>query len=153
MEQHIKVKKQLQDKCLEYVEQRIATARGAMEAAQNAANEEAKSSAGDKYETTRAMMQIERDRHAAQLAEALKLQNDLNQLNCEKIYDKAQAGSVVITNHSRFFLAISVGKLNLDSTEYMAVSLASPIGALLNQRRVGDSVQWQGKTIQIMDVF
>ena len=57
-------KKQLYDLCQAVVQQRIDTARHAMTAAQESANEEGKSSAGDKYETGRAMAQIERDRHA-----------------------------------------------------------------------------------------
>ncbi len=153
MKDRIELKKALYAKCLAYVEQRIATAKQAMEAAQNAANEESKSSAGDKYETTRAMMQIERDRHAAQLAEAMKLQNELDQLNCEKIYEKAQAGSVVVTDQNRFFLSVSAGKLTLDQTDYFAVSLASPIGMLLHNRTTGDEFVFQNKPVRIKEVF
>ena len=42
--------------------------------AQESANAEEKSSAGDKYETGRAMMQIERDKAAQQLNESMKLE-------------------------------------------------------------------------------
>ena len=51
--------------------------------AQEAANEEGKSSVGDKYETGRAMMQIERDKAAQQLDEALKLKNIIDQISIE----------------------------------------------------------------------
>lgn len=54
-----------------------------MEGAQEAANSESKSSAGDKYETGRAMAQLERDRHAQLLAEAQKVERELTQLNIE----------------------------------------------------------------------
>ena len=58
--------------------------------AQQAANEEGKSSAGDKYETGRAMMQIERDKAAQQLDEALKLKNIIDHIpwkqEVEKLY-------------------------------------------------------------------
>ncbi len=153
LENRIELKKRLYAQCVEYVAQRIATARLAMEAAQRAANEESKSSAGDKYETTRAMMQLERDRHAAQLAEALKLQQELTQLNCEKIYEKAQPGSVVATDQNRFFLAISAGKLTIDQTDYFAVSLASPVGKLLHNRTAGEEFMFQNKVMRITDVF
>jgi hypothetical protein len=39
-----------------------------MESAQQSANSEEKSSAGDKYETSRAMGHLEKDMHARQLA-------------------------------------------------------------------------------------
>ena len=57
-------------RCHQYADSRIATARQAMSEAQTAANEESKSSIGDKYETGRSMMQIEGEKAAHQLAEA-----------------------------------------------------------------------------------
>ena len=54
----LSLKDQILNKCREYVNVRIATAKQAMDNAQQSANEEGKSSAGDKYETGRAMMQM-----------------------------------------------------------------------------------------------
>ncbi|MDB5240215.1 MAG: hypothetical protein JWP57_840, partial [Spirosoma sp.] len=51
---HLLLKQALHARCRHYVQQRIDTARQAMEAAQESANSESKSSAGDKYETGRA---------------------------------------------------------------------------------------------------
>ena len=67
------LKEKLLTLCTQYVEEKINICTEAMRNAQDAANEEDKSSAGDKYETGRAMMQIERDNAAVQLDEALKL--------------------------------------------------------------------------------
>jgi len=136
-----------------YVEQRIETARHAMEAAQDAANAESKSSAGDKYETTRAMMQIERDRHAAQLTEALKLKRELEQLNIDRIHEKAQPGSIVCTDTNRFFLAISAGRIACDGYDYFVVSIASPIGAQLYKRGAGDTFVFNQQSIGITEVY
>ncbi|WP_258539158.1 hypothetical protein [Chitinophaga oryzae] len=47
--------------------QRIAVTQRAMDEAQAAANQESKSSVGDKYETARAMSHMEKDMHARQL--------------------------------------------------------------------------------------
>lgn len=149
----IELKKQLYTHCVEYVTQRIDTAKQAMEAAQAAANEESKSSAGDKYETTRAMMQIERDRHAAQLAEAFKLKKELESLNVDKQYDKVQAGSLVITDQNHFFLSISVGKITLNKIDYFAVSLNSPIGVQLLNLKAGSEFRFQNRFILIKEVF
>ena len=52
-------KDELYKKCVQIIENQILLAQQGIENAQQAANEETKSSAGDKYETTRAMMQIE----------------------------------------------------------------------------------------------
>ncbi|MGV3557646.1 3-oxoacyl-ACP synthase [Larkinella arboricola] len=146
------VKQALFERCQQYVAQRIETAKTAMEAAQAAANEESKSSAGDKYETGRAMAQIERDRHAQQLAEARKLQQELTRIDSGKIYTSGQPGSLVMTSQGNFFIAISAGKITLDQTDYFAVSAASPIGVRLNHVKVNDEVVFNGKPIRILAV-
>ncbi len=138
--------------CQQYVQQRIETARQAMEAAQEAANSESKSSAGDKYETGRAMAQLERDRHAQLLAEAMKLSQDLDRLVIDKQYHTVQPGSLVTTNRGVFFVSISAGKLSLAGTDYFAVSPASPIATVLAGRRTGDTVVVNKQTYQLLDV-
>ena len=134
------------------MQQRIDTARQAMEAAQEAANSESKSSAGDKYETGRAMAQLERDRHAQLLAEAQKIDQELSQINPEKTYEIVQPGSLVVTNRGRFFISIGAGKLTLDGEDYFAVSSASPIGTALAGRKVNDTITFNNLTYQVLDV-
>ncbi|WP_461147563.1 3-oxoacyl-ACP synthase [Spirosoma pulveris] len=150
---HQQIKTGLWALCRSYVQKRIDTARQAMEAAQEAANSESKSSAGDKYETGRAMAQLERDRHAQLLAEAVKIEQELKQLAIEKNYEKVQPGSVAVTNRGLFFISIGAGKMTLDGADYFAVSAASPIGALLAGHRAGDSVTFNKMVYQIQEVF
>jgi transcription elongation GreA/GreB family factor len=119
------------------VEQRIETSKQAMKDAQDSANAEEKSSAGDKYETGRAMAQIERDKAAQQLDEALKLRSILNQINPDVRNTKVALGSLVITESIFFYLAISVGKLNVDDLEVILISPTSPIGQVLLNSKVG----------------
>ncbi|MCU0450716.1 MAG: 3-oxoacyl-ACP synthase [Bernardetiaceae bacterium] len=139
--------------CTDYVAQRLATVQAAMAAAQAAANEEGKSSAGDKYETGRAMMQLERDLHARQLAEAQKLRQELAQLEATQLHATAQAGSVVVTDRERYFLGLGAGRLEWAGQSYLAVSLASPVGAKLRGLRPGDSLALpQGRAV-VVEVF
>lgn len=138
--------------CQSYVKQRISTARQAMEAAQESANAEEKSSAGDKYETGRAMAQLERDRHAQLLAEAQKLESELARLNIDKEYVTVQPGSLVRTNRGLFFISISAGKLTLDGTDYFAVSAASPIATAMAGRKAGETAAFNNLTYQILTV-
>ncbi|GAB3913897.1 hypothetical protein GCM10028803_58510 [Larkinella knui] len=146
------VKQTLFDRCRQYVAQRIETAKTAMEAAQSAANEESKSSAGDKYETGRAMAQIERDRHAQQLAEARRLEQELGGIDAGKPYSIVQPGSLVLTSQGNYFIAISAGKITVDQTDYFAISAASPIAARLNHVKADDEVVFNGKPIRIVEV-
>lgn len=139
--------------CQTYVQQRIDTAKQAMQAAQESANSESKSSAGDKYETGRAMAQLERDRHAQLLAEAMKLNQELTRLNIDKKYDIIQPGSLVVTNRGAFFISISAGKLTLSGKDYFAVSAASPIATVLAGKKTGDSATFNKLTYQILNVI
>ncbi|GAB3763706.1 3-oxoacyl-ACP synthase [Spirosoma pomorum] len=149
---NLQIKESLFESCRIYVQQRIDTARQAMQAAQESANMEEKSSAGDKYETGRAMAQLERDRHAQLLAEARKLAQDLAKINVDKAYETVQPGSLVTTDRGLFFISTSVGKLTLDGREYFAISSASPIGQALAGKRAGESATFNRVTYQVQNV-
>lgn len=146
------IKQNLYAHCRQYVQQRIDTARHAMESAQESANSESKSSAGDKYETGRAMAQLERDRHAQLLAEARKMEQELTRLNVEKYYDTVQPGSLVSTNRGLFFISISAGKLPLKDSNCFAVSPASPVATALAGHRAGDVVTVNTLTYHVLSV-
>ncbi|WP_324676340.1 3-oxoacyl-ACP synthase [Hymenobacter sp. GOD-10R] len=146
------IKNELHAACQAYVQQRIDAAQQAMQAAQESANNETKSSAGDKYETGRAMAQEERNRNAVQLQEALKLQAELTRIDPEKACDTVRPGALVATNLGQFYLSISAGKLISDGKEYFAVSSAAPIAVAMNGKRAGEEVLFNGKKIQIAEV-
>lgn len=123
-----------------------------MRTAQESANSETKSSAGDKYETGRAMAQLERDRHAQLLAEAQRMLADLEKINPDITLSVAVPGSLVQTSRGTFFISISAGKLTVEGADYFAVSPASPIGALLLGKRVGDVVTFNRMSYAVLGV-
>ena len=143
------IKARLYNYCLNYVENRIETATNAMNAAQAAANAESKSSAGDKYETTRAMMQIEKGLHTNQLAESMKLKKELERINIGNSHNAVMPGNLVFTESVCFFIAISAGKITLDGREYLAVSANSPIGTKLAGMKTGDEITFNAQTLRI----
>lgn len=147
------VKQQLYDYCQAYISKRIATAQEAIRASQDAANDETKSSAGDKYETGRAMMQLEMEKDSAQLAEALKLKSLLDQIIINRQPLSIQPGSLVITDQGNFFVALSVGQLVVENKKYYAISLESPIGAKLKGLKQGESFEFNTKTYKIEQVW
>lgn len=127
----ITVKQQLYSNCLAFVHERITTAQEAIASAQRSANEETKSSAGDKYETGRAMAQLEIEKSSVQLAESLKLKQALEQIHVDQENATARIGSLVITNQGNFYLAISAGQFIINDAVYFVISPASPIGQKL----------------------
>jgi len=147
------IKSQLINTCLGLVEQRIANAQQAMKAAQESANTEEKSSAGDKYETGRAMAQIERDKAAGQLNEAMLLKNSLSRVSPNPSGNQVSLGSVVKTDKNHFFIAISLGKQRVASTDYFVVAPATPIGLIMMGLRVGDHFSFNNQIHTIHEIL
>ena len=144
-----KVRDRLFQLCYDYVELRRQSAMVAMEQAQDAANMEEKSSAGDKYETGRAMAHLEKEKATMQVLEANKMKVALDRIAQTKPSIEIGLGSVVKTDHGKFYLAIGAGKLIVDSEEYLALSPAAPLGALFIKKRVGDQIVFQNQKFNI----
>ncbi len=125
----------------------------AINEAQRSSNDDTKSSAGDKYETGREMMQQETNRNIAQLTEANKLKIILNKINPNTVNHYACAGSLVITNNGNFYIAVSVGVLKVNNEPYFTISQASPIGLMLNGQKEGDEFKLNDKTYRIKQVI
>ncbi len=120
--------------------------------AKESRDSDSKSSAGDKYETGRAMMHIEIEKNEVQLSKALKLKKELSEIDLLKDYRKVEFGSLVITNHGNYFISIGIGKLNGDYQDCYAISLASPIGRLFQNKEKGDVVKFQDREIIIENI-
>ena len=119
------------------IKQRIADAVIAIENAQSAANAEEKSSAGDKYETSRAMRHLEKDMYSRQLlANQLELEALLN-VDCDKLYDSITIGSIVFCKDIAFFIAAGLGKINFEGMEVYLVSPVAPMAKLMFNKKVG----------------
>lgn len=121
--------------------------------AQRSANEETKSSAGDKYETGRAMAQLEIEKSMYQLAEVKKLKQTLEQMVRDRQTLSIQMGSVVLTNQGNFYVAISAGPFTILGKVYFAISPASPIGQKLMGLKAEDSFNLNAKAFKIQEII
>lgn len=146
------LKRQLYDQCQVYIQRSIHTIQQALENALAAAREETRSSAGDKYETGRAMMQIEAEKNAAQLANLRKMEQVLNGIDPEAPTVRIGLGSAVLTSMGNFYISISAGKLVADDVTYFAVSPVSPIGGKLMGLSAGDTFQHDKKSHTVTSV-
>jgi hypothetical protein len=147
------LKEQLYNACVDYVQKRMMAAELGIQEAQQAAKDDTKSSAGDKYETGREMAQQETNRNMAQLNEANKLKVALNGIGFTKSSGIADAGSIIITNNGNFYLAISAGTLTVEGNNYFAISPASPIGLKLKGQKAGGEFSLNGKAYVVTEVI
>lgn len=140
---------------LEFIDNRIKTIRQAIAETQDSADQESKSSAGDKYETGLSMMQLDMEKQAEQLAEAIRTRDALEKV---KMLDDAatngtvKPGTAVETNQGNFYIAISAGQLKINGTTYFAISPATPIGSKLIGLKAGDSFSFNGKNYTVSKV-
>jgi transcription elongation GreA/GreB family factor len=138
--------------CVAYLDARVLGLRQAIENAQQSANAETKSSVGDKYETSRAMAQLEIEKYREQLADIGQQASALRRLDPEMASATVQPGSVVMTNRGNFFIAIAAGKLSVDGLEFFLVSAASPIAKALTGKKTGDELLFQENRLTIARV-
>lgn len=143
----------IHQECLLLIDQRISHSTEAIAMAQESANEEGKSSAGDKHETGRAMAQLEQEKAIKQLNESLELKETLKRINTSGTNNKCSLGSLVNTDQGSYYLAVAAGKLVVDEKVYFAISPMSPIGSLLMGLSAGDSVTFNGKKFKIDEVL
>lgn len=108
-----------------------------------------KSSAGDKHEVGRAMVQQELDKLEAQRAQLITLQEDLSRVPLERTFERVGFGSLVRTDQGVYFLAIGIGPVAIADDTVFAISLRSPIGQLLQDKQVGDTVHFNGRNLVI----
>ena len=116
-------------------------------------NEITKSSAGDKFETSRATIQSEFDKVSINL---IKLKDQLRKIKLISISSKPQKigyGTLVKTTNSIYMVSIGYGKLTLGSKDVYVISPLSPIGRKLIDRQEGESISFNSKTEEILGIF
>lgn len=131
--------------CQAQLQLRLSLLQEGINTSREAANNDTKSSAGDKYETTRAMMQIEEEKLVGQIAELQKQSALLYQASHTKSSATTGLGSLVQTTSGTYFLAVGLGQIKVNDRTVFAVSLASPVGQILLGKKVGDDVVLQQK--------
>jgi transcription elongation GreA/GreB family factor len=141
------LKNELYKKCLEFIELRQETVDEIIKVNREGLASETKSSAGDKHETGRAMMQLEIEKASRQISEIEQINKTLAKVNIEIDSDVVRLGSIVFTSQLNYYLAISAGEISVNTKKYVAVSTMSPIGKLLLGKKVGDTIIFKQEII------
>lgn len=134
---------QIVDEKTQYLQDAIADLR--------ASNTDTKSSMGDKYETSREMLQQEIMRLQQQLAN-LKEQKSVLQRMRNLPTSSIRFGSLVSSSAGNFVIAISLGRITVFDTEYIAISEETPLAKQLIGKTTEDSFVFQDKEARIFSV-
>ena len=146
------MKAELLEKVKEIIEQRMNTSWQAMEAAKNSANEVGKSSAGDKYETARAMGQIDREMNGRMYEQARQERLILEKINPQLPLSSVGLGSLVKTTMGDFFVSVGAGVITLNGKNVMVISPQAPIGQILMGKAAQETFEFRGKGYKILSI-
>ena len=114
---------------------------------------ESKNSAGDKHETGRAMLQLEREKLGEQIKKTERNLQLLMPLQNHIPTRKVSVGAVVKTSHFNYYIAISSPTIIIEREEYYCISTLSPIGKLLLGKKVGETLLFNQMTSTIKGIF
>ena len=117
-----------------------------------ASNNDTKSSMGDKYETSREMLQQEINNLQIQLNEHLKSQKILKNINVNP-HKVVSLGSWVETNKGKFFIAISLGEILFNQEKVFVISTESPLAKAMSGKKVGETFIVNNLTQTIKNIW
>jgi len=147
------IKENLYNLCVVFIDNRLLTVKTTMDEIQDSLLSETKSSAGDKHETGRAMLQLEREKVGQQLAEIQKVNQLLSKINRSKTSKIINLGSVVFTSNINYYIAISAGELIIDEGKFYAISVSTPIARLLLGKTINNEIQFRDQHFKIIKVI
>ncbi|MGA8854762.1 MAG: transcription elongation factor [Christiangramia sp.] len=139
--------------CKDTIDQKIEVVKKAMNGLKEDLENESKSSAGDKYETGREMINIEWNKLSVQLNEYDRLAQILKRIEDHKPSGNAILGSIVKTNAANYFISIPAGEVLAENEKFFAVGIQAPIARQLVGKGKGDNFNLNGKTFKIMEVI
>lgn len=137
--------------CLKHQEELLHTAKSLMDEAQQAANEYG--APKDRYDSFRTKQMRMADMYSKQFDNASAAIRTLQLIDCQKVSNCVEFGSIVKTDNQTLFISISSGKMDLDDGFFFAISVNVPIFAVMKGKKVGDSFTFNGNTQKILAIL
>jgi transcription elongation GreA/GreB family factor len=120
---------------------------------QDSVNSEDKSSVGDKYETSRAMGQLEVERMSLQVRTLEKDINLLKTIDPKRPSQMAETGAVIVLEGKTLFISVGAGRFAVKGKDMIAVSPKAPIATELIGKKKGERLFMAGVEMNIEDIF
>ena len=144
--------------CIAHQQHIAGVAKQEMDSAQQQSNDYGANV--DRYDSYRTKMMRARDMYAKQLSNANSSLRYLQEALRLPPFERAEHGSIVITDRQRFFLSIGAGKFVVNEAEsptgmqyYFAISAQTPIYLALKGKAVGEQFVAAGITHTIMEIL
>jgi len=146
------IKLELLDACKAHVKKRISSYKEEIEIIKDAIENNDKGNE-DGDDSGSGKLHDDLENNSKYLNDAHKMMDTLELINPKIKHDYAALGSLVKTDSSTFFLAISLGKVEVAEQSIFVISKGSPIGELLLHKEVGDSIRFNTSTYKITEII
>lgn len=114
---------------------------------------ETKSSAGDKFETSREMMRQSQNQLADRLSLIEQQLRQLDQLRLSIDCKKIEAGALVHFNSSIFFFGLGFGKIEYENERIFVISLGSPFAKACIGKVEGEQFEFNQQSFSIDKIY
>lgn len=131
-----KLKHNIIEICKNHLENNIHSLNSIINEVSESSNSESKSSAGDKHETSKAMMQLEIEKLGNQLKDAEIQLIEFNKIDFFKVHSIISLGSLVETNRGLFLIASSIGKITVNDKNVFVISSMSPLATVMIGKKI-----------------
>lgn len=138
--------------CLQLVDEKINRLQEELKALTQSASSDTKSSMGDKYETSREMINLEKGKIGEQLQNAQSMALTLKSIDETQSMNTAELGAIVKTDVTTFYLSAPLGQVSVEDDTCFCISMGSPIARQMMGKRIGDNFQMAGKTQTILKI-
>ena len=145
-------KQQLIQACNDYLKDKINALHVIINEVTESSNSESKSSAGDKHETAKSMMQLEREKLGMQLKEAEGQLAEFQKIDFSRSSQLITQGSLIETHKGWFFIAGSIGKIIVNEKTVFVISDRSPLAIAFSAKKKKDIVNFNGMDYIIENV-
>lgn len=147
------IKKEIIFLCKSEIEKKIELHTKAMHDAQETANKY-KGAMESRYDTFKEEAQQRRDSHARQIDISIKQKSVLMNLK-NQLKTKVEFGSVIETENTLYFICFFITEDNLTVHDKELITLRedTPLGLLLKDKKVGETISFNSQTINILDLY
>jgi hypothetical protein len=118
-------KKVLINNCLDLLQKQLVVIKQSADVIQEQINEYGPNK--DRYDSFRTKMMRSKEMYLAQMENIFTQIITLSLIDTEKKFTKVEFGSIVQTDKQQYFIATGIGKMKLEESDYLVISVNAPI--------------------------
>ncbi len=143
------LKLKIHQECLSLLNKRISETETNIHVIREEAQANARSSAGDKYETDRSMADFEIEKQQKNLDSLLQMSMILNKIDPTTLQHQTAHGTLIDTDKGYIYISVGLGRVQVDHKEVLVISMGAPIVDILKRTGIGEKAVFNGTSYQV----